>query len=93
MAKTTKKNETDYWQDILPEEVAVKGTAERFSLNWYGAIIHGCRIVKGKNANFIGWPSFKGRAGNYIRTAYVYDGKGALDADIEALAKVVKFFS
>lgn len=93
MARTTKKNETNYWQDVIPNEVAVKGTAERFSLNWYGAIIHGCRIVKGKNGSFIGWPSFKGRDGKYIRTAYVYDGNEAPAADIEAVEKVVNYFS
>lgn len=93
MAKTTKKSETNYWQDVIPDEVAVKGTAERFSLNWYGAIIHGCRIVKGKNGNFIGWPSFKGKYGKYIRTSYVYGGEGANGEDIDALKKVVNFFS
>lgn len=88
MAKKVAKND---WAKVF-DCVSVKGTKERFSINWYGAVIHGCRIVDGKNGKFIGWPSFKGKHGDYIRTAYVYDGPGAGEDDVEILEAVVKYF-
>lgn len=69
---------------------SVKGTAEKFSINWCGAVIHNCRIVNGKNGSFIGFPSFKGRMGNYIKTAYIYAGSAPAD---KALAEVVEYFT
>lgn len=68
---------------------SVKGNADKFSLNWCGAVIHNCRIVEGKNGAFIGFPSFKGREGNYIKTAYVYCDTPAME---NALEQVVEYF-
>lgn len=90
MAKNAKKAQE--WEQIA-DGVSVKGTGERFSLSWFGATIHGCRIVDGKNGAFIGWPSFKGRDGNYIKTAYIYDGDDAPEEDRKLLRAVVKHFA
>lgn len=88
MAKKVVKNG---WAEVF-DGVSVKGTKDRFSINWYGATIHGCRIVNGENGKFIGWPSFKGKNGKYIKTAYVYDGPGATEDDVKMLEGVVKYF-
>lgn len=84
MARYNNKNSE--WFEVAGG-VSVRGTAERFSLNWFGAIIHGCRIVNGKNGAFISWPSFKGKDGKYIREAYVFAADGSEDAAI--LGKVI----
>lgn len=88
MAKV-KKTKND-WVEIF-DGVSVKGTKERFGLNWFGAVIYGCRIVAGKNGDFISWPAFKNKDGEYIKTAYVYAEKDSDDAKL--LDGVVEYFA
>lgn len=54
--------------------VSIKGTADRFSINWHGAVIHGCKIIPASDAYdaFISWPSFKTNDGKYVKTSYIY---------------------
>lgn len=33
--------------------------------------IYGCRVVEGRNGDFIGWPSHKDKDGNYWNHVYV----------------------
>ena len=35
-----------------------------------GVSIYGCRYVEGKNGDFISFPSYKGKDGNYYNYAY-----------------------
>lgn len=50
-----------------------------FSLQWFGAVIHGCAVRDGRNGPFISWPSFRGSDGQYVKRAYVYAGRGSED--------------
>ena len=68
------------WKEIA-QGVSVRKSSngEYFSLNWYGAVIHGCAIRHGQNGDFISWPSFKNKAGEYVKRAYIWAEKGSDD--------------
>ena len=51
-----------------------------FDLTVNGVKIYGCRVVEGKNGDFIGFPSRKGSDGKYYSHAYA-----ALDPDATSL--------
>lgn len=82
------------WQAVVPGVEVRKGNRpDTFSLNWHGAVIHNCRICEYNGNLFIGWPSFKGRDGKYIKTAYVWADEGSdaaadLDEVINACAEM-----
>lgn len=87
MARQMTNSSNNEWTRIT-DGVSVKHTKDSgFSLNWFGAVIHGCRIVKGANGPFISWPSFRGKDDKYIKRAYVYAERGSQDEKI--LAEVV----
>lgn len=39
--------------------------------NGASVTIYGCRVVEGRNGDFIGWPSHKDKNGNYWNHVYV----------------------
>lgn len=71
------------WIEVQ-EGVSYKvGTGGRISINWFGAVIHGIRVVRGKTGlPFLSWPAFKGKEGEFIKTAYVYARRGSDDEAI-----------
>ncbi len=79
MTKVNEKN--NGWVNVC-EGVSVRGSRKRFSINWHGAVIHGCRIAESKTGAFISWPAFKGKDGNYVKTAYIYAPERSLEANI-----------
>lgn len=89
---TGSKNSTPDWIEV-EDGVSFKGTAERFSISWFGAVIHGCRIIEGNDEydSFIAWPSFKSRDGSWIKTSYIYAQE---DSDEEKiLFKIIDMLS
>lgn len=76
------QKQTSEWTPVVEGVSFKKGKENRISINWFGAVIHGVRIVNGKNGPFLSWPSFKNTQGEYIKTAYVYAKPGSEDADI-----------
>lgn len=76
-----KSNNSEWF--TIDEGVSIKkGKENRISINWFGAVIHGVKIVNGKNGAFISWPSFKNDRGEYIKTAYVFAQRGSIDEQI-----------
>ncbi|MBQ0154268.1 MAG: hypothetical protein KBS70_05745 [Bacteroidales bacterium] len=94
MARNTKKKQNNFRKQINSgkydwmqldeyDDVFVKGNEKRFSINWFGAVIHGCAIRTSNNGNdFISFPAFKGKDGKYIKTAYIYAEKESENEDI-----------
>ena len=76
-------NRNNDWIEIR-KDVSYRLAAREnyFSLNWFGAVIHGCQIVYGENGPFISWPSFKGKNGTWVKTSYVYAPKDSEDDKI-----------
>lgn len=88
MARTAKKEENrkTEWVRVI-DGVSIKlSKGEFFSLNWFGAVIHGCALRTGRNGAFISWPSFKGSDGQYVKRAYVYAER---DSDDERILESV----
>lgn len=92
MARTynNQKSNTSEWTPVVEGVSFKKGKENRISINWFGAVIHGVRIVNGKNGPFLSWPSFKNDSGEYVKTSYVFAERGSDDekilADIVAMA-------
>lgn len=42
-----------------------------FDLETAGVHIYGCRLCEGKNGDFVGFPSYKGRDNKYYNNAWV----------------------
>lgn len=80
MARNIKNtNTTSAWETVT-DGIQVKLSKGRFfSLTWFGAVIHGCKIVNGCNGAFISWPYFKGSDGKYVKRAYVFAPQGSQD--------------
>lgn len=51
--------------------------------------IYGCRIVSGKNGDFIAWPSQKGSDGNYHDIASILLNEGISAKIIEAVSSAI----
>lgn len=43
----------------------------RFALTVNGVTVYGCNVVEGKNGDFISFPSYKGKDGNYYNHVYI----------------------
>lgn len=87
MARPNKKTEErkPEWVEV-DDGVSIRlSKGDFFSLSWYGAVIHGCSVRTGRNGAFIGYPSFKGTDGNYIKRAYVYAAPNSQDEKTLAL--------
>lgn len=93
MARNTKKEESkrSEWVRVV-DGVSIKlSKGDFFSLNWFGAVIHGCALRSGRNGDFISWPSFRGSDGQYVKRAYVYAERGGDDEMIlESVVQMVK---
>lgn len=79
----TKTPEREYLKDPILEVSRVKmwdNGGVTFDLTVNGVKIYGCRVVEGKNGDFIGFPSRKGSDGKYYSYAYA-----ALDPDATSL--------
>ncbi len=92
MARQTNINSNsnrNEWTPVI-DGVSVRksGNSDYFSLNWFGAIIHGCSIRSGDHGDFISWPAFKNSEGKYVKRAYVWAEKGSDDETI--LEKVLR---
>ena len=42
-----------------------------FDLEINGVTIYGCKVIEGKNGDFISFPSHKGKDGKYYNHAYI----------------------
>lgn len=51
-----------------------------------GVSIYGCRVVEGKNGDFVSFPAYKGSDGKYYSHAYIK----LSDADTENIVKQVE---
>ena len=49
----------------------IKGGTIMFTLITGAAYVYGCRVVEGRNGDFIAFPSYKGTDGNYYNHCYV----------------------
>lgn len=68
------------WQEITKGvKIRKSSDSKYFSLDWYGAIIHGCAVRNGQNGDFISWPAFKNAQGKYVKRAYVWADAGTDD--------------
>ena len=82
------------WQEVAQGiKIRKSGNSEYFSLDWYGAIIHGCAVRSGQNGDFISWPAFKNAQGKYVKRAYVWaeagtDDENTLKRVLEAAKKL-----
>lgn len=76
---TTTSNEREWKEVTNGVLIRVSGNPEYFSINWYGAVIHGCSVRHGQNGDFISWPAFKNADGKYTKRAYVWAEKGSDD--------------
>lgn len=87
--KAQQKPLTTEWVGVQ-ESVTVKlARGDYFSLNWFGAVIHGCAVRENRDGeSFISWPSFRGTDGQFVRRAYVYAPRGSDDERI--LERVVQ---
>ena len=85
----TKKNE---WKQV-PDMTgfSVIGTRDRFSISFevfegFRIGINGCRVVTGKNGDFISFPAWKGKDGSYHDHCYMTFSDEEKDKIISTLA-------
>lgn len=80
---TNKDSNGNQWVEVT-QGVSVRksGSSDYFSINWFGAIIHGCQIRTGQSGEFISWPAFKNADGKYIKRAYIWADRGSDDERI-----------
>ena len=77
MAYTRKTKKQNEWMAVNNMSgFSVIGSRERFSISFEpfdGMLIaiHGCRVVSGKNGDFISFPAWKDKEGNYHDYAYM----------------------
>ena len=86
--KTKKQNEWMAVKNMIG--FSVIGSRERFSISFEpfdGMLIaiHGCRVVSGKNGDFISFPAWKDKEGNYHDYAYMTFADEEKDAIINTL--------
>ncbi len=60
-----------------------------FTLILNGVTINNCRVVEGKNGDFISLPSYKGNDGKYYSTVYFRFSNDDQQTIIDAVAKVL----
>lgn len=70
MKKKETKRETIEVREVVVSRVRQAGDNVYFSVKINGVTINSCRVVEGKNGDFISFPSYKGKDGNYYD--YVY---------------------
>ena len=77
MAYTRKTKKQNEWKAVKNMSgFSVIGSKERFSISFEpfdGMLIaiHGCRVVNGQNGEFISFPAWKDKEGNYHDYAYM----------------------
>lgn len=77
MAYTRKTKKQNEWKEVKGMSgFSVIGSKERFSISFEpfdGMLIaiHGCRVVNGQNGEFISFPAWKDKEGNYHDYAYM----------------------
>lgn len=91
MAYTRKTKKQNEWMAVdKMSGFSVIGSRERFSISFEpfdGMLIaiHGCRVVSGKNGDFISFPAWKDKEGNYHDYAYMTFADEEKDAIINTL--------
>lgn len=91
MAYTRKTKKQNEWMAVNNMSgFSVIGSRERFSISFEpfdGMLIaiHGCRVVSGKNGDFISFPAWKDKEGNYHDYAYMTFADEEKDAIINTL--------
>ena len=76
----TNKEQGNAWLEVARGiRIRKSGNSEFFSLDWYGAIIHGCSVREGQNGAFISWPAFKNAQGKFVKRCYVWADAGSED--------------
>ena len=91
MAYTRKTKKQNEWMAVNNMSgFSVIGSRERFSISFEpfdGMLIaiHGCRVVSGKNGDFISFPAWKDKEGNYHDYAYMTFSDEEKDAIINTL--------
>lgn len=91
MAYTRKTKKQNEWMAVTNMSgFSVIGSRERFSISFEpfdGMLIaiHGCRVVSGKNGDFISFPAWKDKEGNYHDYAYMTFSDDEKDAIINTL--------
>lgn len=74
MAYSRKTNAT--WKEVSGMDgFTVIGSKERFSISYeltsdFRFTVNGCRVVDGKNGEFISFPAWKDKDGNYHQYCY-----------------------
>lgn len=87
--KRTKKESN--WKDVQGMTgFSVIGTPERFSISFapfegFRIGMNGCRVINGKNGDFISFPAWKDKDGNYHDHCYMTFSDEEIGAIIEAL--------
>jgi len=77
MAYTRKESQSNDWKAVKDMTgFSVIGTKDRFSISFEvceGMRIgfNGCRVVSGKNGEFISFPAWKDKSGNYHDYCYI----------------------
>ena len=61
-----------------------------FDLETSGIHIYGCRYCEGKNGDFVGFPSYKGKDGRYYNNAWIDLTESESKAILEAVVKEVE---
>lgn len=77
MAYSRKSKKESNWKDVQNMNgFTVIGSPERFSISFepfegFRIGINGCKIIKGKKGDFISYPAWKDRDGNYHDYCYM----------------------
>lgn len=58
--------------EVLRAQCVGNNNAVLFNMALNGVTIYGCRVVEGKNGDFISFPQSKGKDGKYYHVAYAY---------------------
>lgn len=67
-----KSNQKSILKDYSIDHVKMDSTGHvRFALTVNEVTVYGCNVVEGKNGDFISFPSYKGKDGNYYKHAYI----------------------
>lgn len=82
-----KKKETESTLEIkVTRAKQFKDGGTVFDMVVNGVSIYGCRVVEGKNGDFISFPAYKGSDGKYYSHAYVK----LSDVDTDLIVKQVE---
>ena len=75
-------------EDTVREVKGTKGTTIFFTMKINGVTIYNCKIMHGKNGDFISFPQTQGKDGNYYSIVWV----PLSDSDSEKIIAKVKSF-